>query len=505
MAQKLLVPLDGSELAEAVLPYAISLARAQDLSLVLARVILYPMNLWVADMGAYLPPEVFQRLYEEDRADAAAYLAGMRERLASTGVPVETVSQEGVPAPVILDLADEWGVSAIALATRGRGGLARLVLGSVAEGVLQQATLPLLLVHARPGPPAAPAALTRVLVPLDGSGFAELALTWAQDLVPQGGSLILVRVVAPAEHLLPALTATQGFRGEDAARRMHAEAEAYLDRLAQERSRSDVTLRTTVRMGHPSEQILAAAREYAADLIVLSTHGRTGLRRAIMGSVADSVLRETEAPVLLVSARALATQAAWPLTVWDAMTHNVAPIRADERLATAAQKLLRRASAAPVVDAEGRLVGVLSEHDLLAWAAALPDVLAQDPGSAPSELARRLERATVGQVMSHASVTIGDSAPLAAAIRLLVERQLRLLPVTSEGNLVGVLTRADVLESLIQRARAQEGTLGSRQGYPPAATNRRGQANHHHPGPASATASNHAGSETARPTRPTRA
>jgi CBS domain-containing protein len=121
----------------------------------------------------------------------------------------------------------------------------------------------------------------------------------------------------------------------------------------------------------------------------------------------------------------------------------------DESLLAALRKLLRReVGGAPVVDARGKLVGILSEHDFLTRELGMIQEVARDPGTKRGVLARRLEETTVGQVMSHPPVSVEASAPLTAAVRLFVERRLRRLPVTREGHLVGVLTRADVLRAV---------------------------------------------------------
>ena len=168
--------------------------------------------------------------------------------------------------------------------------------------------------------------------------------------------------------------------------------------------------------------------------------------------MADHVVRRSERPVLLVSARALAARVTGPFAVRDVMTREPATVQEDEPLVAVLRKLLRRGvSGAPVVNAAGELVGVISEHDLLEWQANLVDALARRSTVAPAEYARRLETETARQMMSQPPTTIDEAAPLSAAIRLFRERRLRRLPVTRDGRLVGILSRADVLKAMVSQ------------------------------------------------------
>jgi nucleotide-binding universal stress UspA family protein/predicted transcriptional regulator len=451
MSRVLVVPLDGSERAEAALPWAVRLAQSQELSIALVRAT--PPSYLVAPAmdGSmpYLAPETYEELRLAQLDAAATYLAEAHSRVAAEGITVETISREGDPANMILDVADELGAIAVVLATHGRGGVERFVLGSVAERIVAQATIPILLIRAPEGVPARPADLSRLLVPLDGSPLAERALDLAQALAPVDATLTLARVVAPVERAMPGVGAV-GF-SVDAVATEHAadEARAYLDRIRDTLAGGRYAVQSVVRHGRTADEILTAAREANASLIVLSTHGRTGLRRWLLGSVADAVVRGAETPVLLVSTRALAARAQMPFVVRELMTHDVAAMRADEPVLSALRKLLRhRVSSAPVVDAAGRVVGMVSEHDLLAWDQTLLDLIAGDPGMAPEDYRRRVHSAKVADVMSRAPITIVETATLTAAIHLFVQHELRQLPVVRDGRLVGTLTRADVLRVL---------------------------------------------------------
>ena len=459
MSQTLLVPLDGSESGEAALPWAARLARTRGLSLVLVQVIRRPFISSRVTTGGYMTPEAYDHGRATEREAAGAYLDRVRERMLGEGLAAETVVREGDPARNLLDLADEVGAYTIAMPSHSRGdGLTGLVLGSVAERVVQHATIPVLLVPGRAGQPSAAPAVGRLLVPLDGSTLAERALDLAQEIAEPETTLAIVRVTGPAAREVQGDEGPVRFVDEEATRRVVAVATEYLGRIAEGLSTGRSTW-TGVRVGEPVDEILAAAHDQAVDLIVMATHGHTGPARWLLGSVADQVVRRSERPVLLVSARALAIRAAGAFAIRDVMTRDVATVRADEPLLAALRTLLQRGvSGAPVVDAAGELVGVISEHDLVEWQGRLVDRLTTDPPAGATEYARRLESETVDQIMSRPAVTIEESAPLSEAIRLFRERRSRRLPVTSGGRLVGIVTRGDVLKAMgVQWERTAEG------------------------------------------------
>jgi nucleotide-binding universal stress UspA family protein/predicted transcriptional regulator len=460
MPQPLLVPLDGSPLGEAALPWAACLARARGLSVVLARVIRWPFLVADGMTGAFLSTDLYAQIVDDERQAATAYLDPLRRRLADEGLEVSTSIREGEPTEELLDLADELGAYAIVMATRGRGGLARLANENLADRVLQHATVPVLLVRARddePTEPAAPPTLGRLLVPLDGSPLAERALDVALEVATPDATLVVMRAV-PVDRDLAAGRTTLTVVDEEETQRVAAEAEEYLRGVRDELARDGRSVEVDVRVGETGEEILAAADERATDLIVMATHGRTGPARWLLGSVADQVVRHSECPVLLVSARVLAARVVGAYTVRDLMVRDLATVREDEPLSVALRKLLRRrVSGAPVVNAAGDLVGVLAEHDLLEWQARLIDALSEELTLEPSEYARRLEIDTVGQVMSHPAMTIDESTPLSAALHLFRERRFRRLPVTREGRLVGILARADVLRAMAAQWQATVG------------------------------------------------
>jgi nucleotide-binding universal stress UspA family protein len=145
---------------------------------------------------------------------------------------------------------------------------------------------------------------SKILVPLDGSELSERALKPAFALAEKfGAEIILLRITLPEETLVrvPAMMPSFEYGARaPAPRQSMAEAEAYLDDIKLRQSASSVSTQTQVMMGPPPEIIVATAREQQVDLIVMSTHGRSGISRLVYGSVAEAVLRGSPVPVLLI-------------------------------------------------------------------------------------------------------------------------------------------------------------------------------------------------------------
>jgi nucleotide-binding universal stress UspA family protein/predicted transcriptional regulator len=457
MNKSLVVALDGSPLAEAALPWATYLARTHGLTLVLSRVVPWPVYAAMDGMGGYVTPDLFDQMISVGTEAATSYLEEVRARLASTGLPVQVDVRQGSAAEGILDLAGQVNALGVVMSTRGRGGVSRLVLGSVAERVLQMATVPILLIRATDAEPAAPASLKRLLVPLDGSPLAEAALDVALDVAEPDATVLLTRVVRPVEHEFSGSADPASAGNQVANDRVVTDARDYLAGLQQARARGSTTIQALVTMGRAAEQILQAAREQSIDLIVMATHGDTGPTRWFIGSVADEVLRSADRPVLLVSARALAVAATGAFTVGDLMTRDLTALDPEDSLITAIHKLLRRGvSGAPVVDKAGALVGVLSEFDLLVWQGRLVESVQREAVAGRADYVRRLESTTVREVMSHPPVSIDDATPLNDAIELFRQHGRRRLPVTRQGQLVGILTRGDIIRSMAAQWQAAQ-------------------------------------------------
>jgi nucleotide-binding universal stress UspA family protein len=281
----LIVPLDGSETAERALPYAVRLASASATRVALVRVLTGP------------------HASEIEQADA--YLAALSAKLAPAGVQVTTLTPYGDPAARILDEVQVLGGDAIVMASRGRTGLSHLLQGSVAETVLAHSPVPVFLVYARAGDDATPAfdpETARILVPLDGSEYAEAALPFAQQLLGSGGELVLTTVAAPPQHVERDDSGRVRAYLDQQEEALTREAQQYLQTIVADLKLASPDLRASidVRVGEPAAGIVIAEGDRQADLVVMSTQGRTGVGRAVMGSVAGDVLRAGRVPVVLV-------------------------------------------------------------------------------------------------------------------------------------------------------------------------------------------------------------
>ena len=297
MFRSLIVPLDGSELAERALPYAVQLARAANGRLTLLRVALAPP-----------PARLDGADWEIDQAraveEAQTYLDSVRDKVA-TRVPVNTRVTYGRAPQGILDAITTDGLDAVVMATHGRTGIAHLVYGSVAEAVLAASPVPVVLVHARPGEAVATPfdpTQARAAVPLDGSPYAALAIETAINLVGPAGEIVLTCIVEPPEEVQRTESGKVIAYLDQQEEALSRGAREYLEEIAADLRRAHPGLRVTqsIGMGEPGPAIATTAVEACADVIVMSTHGRTGLARARVGSVAGQVLAEGVLPVVLV-------------------------------------------------------------------------------------------------------------------------------------------------------------------------------------------------------------
>jgi CBS domain-containing protein len=312
--------------------------------------------------------------------------------------------------------------------------------------VLQQALQPILLVRSTGQSAPSMVAPARILVPVDGSPLAERALEVAREIAEPRTDIALLRVISavPSGKRAPS---PQGSQPRD-------EAERYLDWLRQLHL-DGAPLRGLIRAGDPIAEIVAAADDEVCDLIVMASHGYTGPSRLFLGSVADGVVRRTGKPVLIISARACAARAASPYGVADVMTRELSVVRDDEPLIGAIRKLLRRrVSGLPVVDASGKLVGMLSEWDLLRWQGEAASHPTRGSAAGPSDYAHRLEQTSVRQVMTRPAVSLEPSEPLSSALSAMLDHKISRIVVVKDERPIGIVTRADVLKVMADRWQA---------------------------------------------------
>ncbi len=289
MYRKLLVPLDGSAFSERALPMAMSIARSLESQVVLTRVVSVPT----------FPGADATEAQVEAVADAKAYLSDLAARLSEQGPEVEVAVPYDDPAEGILLEIGLRGADLVVMCTHGRSGLGRWIYGSVAEQVLKRSPVPVVLVPPtgevmtlRPEP-----AYMSFLVPLDGSAFAEAALPHAAGLarVFDATILLLSAVEPPAAYTFAEVSFVPAV-----SERLYQEAEFYLAEVAQRLRETGLRVQTVAEEGWPSDVIARRSDALKPGLTVMATHGRTGVARLLMGSVALQIVRRSALPLMLV-------------------------------------------------------------------------------------------------------------------------------------------------------------------------------------------------------------
>ena len=292
MTRRILVPLDGSPFSERALTLAVPLAQAREASLVLT-------------LAAPLPPRVTEldgmgtRDPEADR-DVREHLRQTLERVARRvatrdGLTTATQFREGPILDELMAAIDDADAELVVMTTHGRGGLSRLWLGSVTDGLLRRCRVPVLVTRtARKWTltTATEPFFPRVLVAVDGSALAEQAFAAAVELLgPSTGEFVLARVEdAP-------IAAVSSTWISEATLRLK---EGYLEPLADRHRVAGRRIVTEAAVHHDAARaLLELAKSRHAFAIAIATHGRSGVRRAVLGSVADKLVRGASVPVLV--------------------------------------------------------------------------------------------------------------------------------------------------------------------------------------------------------------
>ena len=315
MFERILVPLDGSPRAEQALPVAARIARASGGSVILVQVVSPPI-----DYGGGLTqtPLMTEEVIETELALSSSYLDRVAKARELAEIETTTEVMFGLPAQDILAIAESRLVDLIVMCSHGRTGFTRWVLGSVAQKIAHHCPVPLLVLREGKllpleSPPDAARHLT-ALVPLDGSPLAEAALVSAANLVaalvaPAAGALHLMQVVKQLS-----TTADEGFitqLNEETVERAKTYLMSVKERLQAGLKDRKLTIIWSVALdADAADAIIGTAEQReqqegaeglgGCDLIAMSTHGRSGLQRWVMGSVMERVLGATKLPMLIV-------------------------------------------------------------------------------------------------------------------------------------------------------------------------------------------------------------
>jgi nucleotide-binding universal stress UspA family protein len=295
MFKKILVPLDGSSLAENVLPHAVALARAYEAHCTLVRV------LEAEQTGAQVQP-VDPLYWRMNKAEAEAYLEEQATRLRSAGLEVDSVVMEGKSAPRIVELAQTTEANLIVMSSHGQSGLSRWNVSSVVHKTIQHSRISIMITRAYRSVAENLTDLLykRILLPLDGSQRAECALPPVTTLARSHDAQLLVAHVVAKPTMLRHPPASE--EGEALAERVveynRQAANHYLDQLE---SRLAIEFEPHLLV---SEDVTASLHELAntqdVDLVVLCAHGYSGRRKWPYGSVATSFIEYGATPLLII-------------------------------------------------------------------------------------------------------------------------------------------------------------------------------------------------------------
>ncbi|MBI5568199.1 MAG: universal stress protein, partial [Chloroflexi bacterium] len=287
------VPLDGSPLSERALPPALAVARSAgdqsaDVHLMLARV--------PALAGSHEPPT--GRSLEVARREIRTYLAGVRQAQ-SPDTNLTTLIPEGDVASAIVDTAAAERIELIVMSTHGYSGLTRWVLGSVTEKVLRTAPCPVLAIRT-------PDPIQHIAITLDGSELSERALEPGLELAQRLHADVTLLRCVPYAAINGALDEIERGLGRRMQQDLIDEAADYLATRSERSARSasyaqsGLEIKTEVRVGPAADNIYEFVETYHTDLIVMATHGRTGVQRWVYGSVTEKVLHSIKTSLMVV-------------------------------------------------------------------------------------------------------------------------------------------------------------------------------------------------------------
>jgi len=287
MWKKILVPLDGSNLAELALPYAEELANAFKSEIILLN---------VSD-----PADAHHRHMHE------LYVKEMADRIKERVRKVSPVVVSGKSADEIISYAEKNDVGLIIITSHGRSGMMSWATGSIASKLLQATSVPMLLVRAvkTRRKVQRPVLLNRILLPLDGSEAGEAAVEYIGELMSRLESeVILFGAVSSGQHIRSVGGLDYIHYPPEQMEIFKKEAQEYLDGVYRRLKRRKGTVKVTIKAGADDvgQEIIKFAEKEMVNLIAISSHGHSGIEKWVFGSIANKVVQGSKAPVLLVKA-----------------------------------------------------------------------------------------------------------------------------------------------------------------------------------------------------------
>ena len=328
MYSRILVPLDGSALAAQALPYAQVLGKALGTEIELFRVVPtlsdilrgISMNNY-EDSWSSASYEQLEAWRQQIRHEAEENLTRTVASMRAAGSSVRSKIREGYPPEAIAQEAEQESNTLIVITTHGRTGLSRWWIGSVTDRVLHLTNAPIFVVRAQPeeeDPAPQPPQLHNVILPLDGSPLAEQAIPHAAIIATALNARVdLLHSVTDQRIVPPESPVPEAFQPKQ-----HTQATEYLSMIRDRLLAQGVTnTEIIITEADAAEAIAETALGSDDSIIVMSTHGRSGIQRTVIGSVADKVARHSGCPVLLVRARkelpSTTTRANWPKRMAD--------------------------------------------------------------------------------------------------------------------------------------------------------------------------------------------
>ncbi len=284
--RKVLVPLDGSELAERAIPYAKNLAKTKG-----SEVILFTVSIASVE--------------QLDRP-IKAYLELNSNELQSQGIKASTAIAYGDVADEIISFADKNNIDLIIISTHGYSGIKRWVLGSVARKVLYGTCVQVLLTKSK-SPKVSQVELKKLLLPLDGSAFSEAPIPFVEELTKGTETEIILTVVSeppivPSYGDRPINPTWEKYR-DTLWVEMQQQASEYIGKIKTRLEKQRVKIKSQVipgELGKVAESIMKAAQKENVDLIAMATHGRTGVSRWAYGGITNRIVEQSIQPVLLI-------------------------------------------------------------------------------------------------------------------------------------------------------------------------------------------------------------
>lgn len=297
MYKKIIVPLDGSALAEQALDPAIFLAKQAKAKLVLLSAA-ETKTIVATETTSGQGAQILERPHDHSQEALSTYLHGLRQEKIPSSIESTIKVVEGEAAGVILDTAVAEGVDLIIMSTHGRSGISRWIMGSVTERVLRHAPYPVLVIRE-------PTQFNKMLITLDGSKISEHAIYPGTALAKYFGSHVTLLSVEPADSLDPSyvemMDAVEPGLGDVLIGDFYHRTESYLQKTARwMQPNIEQEIDIAPKTGPITPVILDHIESNDIDITVLATHGRTGLRRWLYGSVTEKILRSTSCALLVV-------------------------------------------------------------------------------------------------------------------------------------------------------------------------------------------------------------